>query len=338
MKAILYGIGNYYKTHRHILPKDIEVIAFGDSSEEKSTALSGKTFDGKPVLCPKEIEKMAFDLIYICTDFPVSRIIFETLCSYKIPMEKIRLLCREEGLLSIKGDHLSWNYIVNTDNTILSNIGEISILEKGGTDTDVVVEVFGYGVYRIDIPPETIVIDAGMNIGAATLFFAGNDNVERVYGFEPFPDTYKQAEENIAINKDEIRNKILIFNEALFDKNTLMNVAVSTDNTAWRGIDVVGMDQGNSVEIKCRDSAEVIREIIDENPGKHFVFKLDVEGSELSIFKSIDKSGLFSEIDCICMEYHNIPSVLLEILHRYNFVCYTSGRHDIGTIIATKRK
>lgn len=53
--TILYGIGEYYRGHKDLLPKDVEIVAYGDSDEKKATSYTGNLLEGKPVLTPQEI-------------------------------------------------------------------------------------------------------------------------------------------------------------------------------------------------------------------------------------------------------------------------------------------
>lgn len=133
-KVILYGIGRYYEAHKHLLPQDIEVMAYGDSNEWKATSRTGRSLEGKPVLLPEEIEREDFDFLFICTDFGAGNEIFFHLRKFDIPGSRIRFLnrihCVKEG----------WEYIVQKDKSILSTIGKVRIRERERTDFDVVTE------------------------------------------------------------------------------------------------------------------------------------------------------------------------------------------------------
>ena len=39
-RAVIYGIGEYYLNNKNKLPDDIEIIAYADSSEKKTTLYS----------------------------------------------------------------------------------------------------------------------------------------------------------------------------------------------------------------------------------------------------------------------------------------------------------
>ncbi len=336
MKAILYGIGEYLNSHKHLLPENLEIIAYGDSSEEKSTRASGKMLDGKQIVSPSEIEKMEFDKLIICTDYGLSNRIYKILKEYDIPYDKFMFLCREEPVLFPFNTDGKWNYRILTDKSIESHFGDITICEKGGTDHDTVVEIFGENTYNIIILPETVVIDMGMNIGAASLYFAANKNVVRVYGFEPFPDTYGRACENIAMNPDWIRDKISTYNIAVTDKEGEQKVDVETENTGWRNIFSTG-STASSVQIKCRAAKDVVQEILDREEGERYVLKIDTEGSEFLIFSSLAETDIFHNIDAIVMEYHASPAPLIQVLEQYGFRYSIKGKGRIGVITAFKQ-
>lgn len=335
MRAILYGIGGYLDSHKHLLPESLEIIAYGDSSEEKSTRASGKMLDGKPIVSPIEIERMEFDKLVICTDYGLSNRIYEILKKYDIPYDKFMFLCREEPILFPFHVAEKWNYRIMPDKAIESHFGEVVICEKGGTDHDTVVEIFGENTYNISIQPESVVIDMGMNIGAASLYFAANKNVVRVYGFEPFPDTYSRACENIAMNTDWIRNKILTYNIAVTDKEGIRQVSVETDHTGWRNIFSTGSNE-SSVQIKCKAAKDVVQEIMDKEEGKRYILKIDTEGSEFLIFSSLAETNIFYHIDAIVMEYHADPKPLIKVLEQYGFRYSIKGKGRIGVITAFK--
>lgn len=336
MKAILYGIGGYLEAHRYLLPGDLEIIAYGDSTEEKSTKRTGKLLNGKPIVSPAEIESMEFDKLIICTDYGLSNRIYKILKEYDIPYDKFLFLCREEPILFPVNAEGKWNYRILPDKTIESHFGEVVIHEKGGTDHDTVVEIFGENTYAVNLLPETVVIDMGMNIGAASLYFAGNKNVVHVYGFEPFPDTYGRACENIARNPEWISNKISTYNIAIADKEGEQQVSVQTENTGWRNIFLKGADEG-AIRIKCRAAKDVVQEIIDRGEGKRYVLKIDTEGSEFLIFSSLSEAGIFHDIDAIVMEYHANPAPLIKILEQYGFRYSIQGRGRIGVITAFRQ-
>lgn len=328
--TILYGIGEYYQRHKNLLPKDIEIIAYGDSDEQKATSYTGNLLEEKPILAPQEIAGINFDSLYICTDFKAANEIYHFLLKFNIAHEKIRFLYRIDA---VDG---GWKYNIQKDGSIISAFGQVKIREKTYSDFEVVEEVFAENGYNVNLTNNgIIVIDMGMNIGGAALYFAGNSKVEKVYGFEPFPDTFQQALDNIALNEDFIRNKIYPFNIALSDKEETREVALDDAcQTGWR--DIFSHDSNNKkmVTIRCHRASDIVQGIIEKNPGKRFIIKCDTEGSEFVIFDSLSQTGLLKQIDAVVMEYHNEPSKIVNLLSKYDYTYVINGRRKFGKIYA----
>src|SRR5260221_3132548 len=79
---------------------------------------------------------------------------------------------------------------------------QINSLDSWGAFYEILVR----DVYETITDEEIVVIDVGMNVGTAALFFASRDNVKRVYGFEPVPSSCATAEVNFSLN--DIGSKI----------------------------------------------------------------------------------------------------------------------------------
>lgn len=321
-KVVIYGKGEYYKQHKDKLPSNIEIVAYADSFMGAATSATGKLYEGKPVFLPSELREVEFDIVYICTDYNAGNRIFQTLINNNIPSNKILFLNR-----IVFPD--TWEYVATEDKKgVISTIAGIRIKEQNLTDFDIVEEVFVGNAYHMEVPfSNYIVIDMGMNIGAASLYFARKPEVCRVYGFEPFSDTYEQALENFARNEKHIRDKIVPFNTALLNVDETMQVAVPFEQTGWRNI--FSRDKEKmQVEIECRDAGKVVQNILDENLDKKVILKCDVEGSEFKIFASLDKWLCFEKIDAILMEVHGNPLPLEEILKKYNYKYFVLGKTD----------
>lgn len=330
-KTIIYGTGEYYHGNRHKLPDDIEIAAYADSTAERATSRTGGLIDGLRILSPDELTGEQFDVLYICTDYRNGNRIYLRLAETGIDMKKVRFLNREDVL------HCGWDYEVQDDKSIISTIGNIRVRERFITDFDIVSEIFAMNTYNFHIPGqcETVVVDMGMNIGVASLYFASMENVVSVYGFEPFPDTYRQALENFALNDGCIRNKIHTENVAVTDRDEVREVSVNTEHTGGRSVlcDCAGTEK---VRIHCRSAEGVVGKIVKENPGRKIVLKIDVEGSEFVIFESLGKTDILEHVDAVLMEYHGMPVAITELLDRYGFRYTVSGVRDFGILYAFK--
>lgn len=330
-KIIVYGTGEYYKKNKNKLPFDAEVVAYADSNCNNVTSSTGKLFDGKTILVPEEFGQTDYDYIYICTGFAAGNRIFQNLIRNGIDINKIRFLNRIDALTEQGG----WTYRTGDDQSIISTIGNITIKEKYPTDFDIVVEVFVNNAYHVNLLlKNVVVIDVGMNIGAVSLYFAGKEWVDKVYGFEPFQDTFQQALENFALNDDSIKRKIHPVNAALSDKEGDIEVPVATENTGWRTILTKSTDMRKE-KISCKTAADAIGEIIDENKDKKIILKVDTEGSEFAIFDSLKKTDLLQCIDAVLLEYHRNPKEITDLLSANNFKYFLTGQ-EIGMIYAVK--
>lgn len=328
-KTIIYGTGDYYKRNKDKLPGDLDIIAYADSNPNNATSHSGKLFEGLPMLLPEEFGTVEYDAVFICTDYAAGNRIFQRLSSAGIGSDRIFFLNRIDA-------SVEWGYAATDDRKgYLSTIDGITVRERHLTDFDIVNEVIldnSYGFELMD--SDYIVIDIGMNVAIASLYFANKTGVKKVYGFEAFPDTYEQALANIALNPSEIKNKIVAENFALSDENAKKKVAVAVEETGWRNI-FSNDESKRQAEIVCRDAGEVVREIIDKHSEK-IILKIDTEGAEFSIFTSLDQKGCFDSIDVIMMEYHGNPEKLISTLRKYRYKIFVQGKKWCGLIHAVK--
>lgn len=329
-KTVIYGTGSYYEQNGRRLPKDLEIVAYADSNPNNVTSHNGKLFRGLPMLLPEELGAVTYDVVYICTDYGVGNRIFQRLSQAGISSDRIFFLNRMEPTID-------WKYEATEDRKgYLSTIDGITIKERYLTDFDIVDEVliehsYGFGFEGV----ECVVIDIGMNVGIASLYFAKQPGVKKVYGFEAFPDTYEQAVSNIALNSPGIGDKIEAMNFALSDENGRKMVAVCSEETGYRTI--FSRDESKrQVEIECRDAGEEVKDILERHKEK-IVLKVDAEGSEFPIFETLNKAGCFEEIDVIMMEYHRDPEELVSILKKYGYKIFMQGQRAVcGLIYAVK--
>jgi len=74
-----------------------------------------------------------------------------------------------------------------------------------------VKEVFVKSEYNLNIRRESVLIDIGMNRAAVSLLFATNENIKKIYAYEPFKPTFESAKKNLALNP-KLSKKINAFN------------------------------------------------------------------------------------------------------------------------------
>lgn len=328
-KAIIYGTGKYWRDNKGRLPCNIEIIAYADSDEKKATSRTGLLLENKEIITPDEIAQREYDLLFLCTDFYFAHRIFQNLKNYNIDLGKVRFLSR-------MGTGKEWNYEIQEDKSLISTIDGISIREKYLTDSDILAEVFISNNYNIHLlEKDSVFIDVGMNVGIASLYFARYEWVSKVYGFEPFPDTYQQAVDNFTLNNASVRDKIYPKNIALSDRDEEIEVAIGHEESGWRNI-MCRTEGKRCVNVVSRKASAEIGEIISKNIGKQIILKIDTEGSEFPIFESLHEADILSDISAVMLEYHRNPEPIIKILSAYGFKYFVVGRESFGMIYAVK--
>ena len=139
-------------------------------------------------------------------------------------------------------------------------------------------------------------MDIGANIGTTSLFFANLNSKARIFSFEPHPDTFKRAQENIRINKFK---NVQLINIGLGEKKeTLKLYEVNENNPGANRI--ISEEQNFKYKLINVDMLETILD--DHQITKVDFIKIDVEGFEYSVLKGGGKfikenPVLFIELD-----------------------------------------
>lgn len=218
-----------------------------------------------------------------------------------------------------------------------------------GDGIQIVEEIFKNDEYNFDVGYPSVVIDIGMNIGLASLYFAARDEVEDVYGFEPFKPTFERAMFNFKIN-EKYSSKIHPHNYGLGDRDKELTLEYSS-KTPGRMSTVKSINDisrstryaTTTETIQIKNAAGDIHRIIERHKNKKIIIKCDTEGSEKEIFESLDSKGILKNIDMVMLEYHfsyDIP--LQDILKRNGFVFFkqrtvTLQTGDFGIIRAIRK-
>lgn len=204
-------------------------------------------------------------------------------------------------------------------------------------------EVFVQNDYNFLSNEKVVVIDIGANIGTSCLFFSKIDNVEKIYAFEPVPQTFKQAVMNFELNKKI--SKVVQFNNYGLGKNDREEVFLFDrnvkGNTGVRGAMSTSFNSENVIETKVqiKNAAEQIKIVVAANPSVKIVLKMDCEGGEYEIFESLTESGMIAKIDYLMMEWHDKGADVFEgILIKNGFICFSKRlAFNSGMIYAVKK-
>ena len=190
--------------------------------------------------------------------------------------------------------------------------GKKLFLRTYAGDIDIFYEIFYKEIYQVpNILANCVVIDAGANVGFATLYFLKQMPDATIFCIEPDPDNFIFLQTNL---KAEIESgKIKAIMAGLSDKDGVMNLEKNYLKY-----------NSSLVEESTEDSIEVITYTVETFfkkfvPGSVDLFKIDIEGAEASIFKS-DVSWL-DNVDELLIEFHSekIEKMCFEKLLSHHF-------------------
>ncbi|MBV8848830.1 MAG: FkbM family methyltransferase [Methylobacteriaceae bacterium] len=174
-------------------------------------------------------------------------------------------------------------------------------------DVNFVDELFTKSAYNFLSPHDTCVIDVGMNVGLASLLFAAKPFVTEVHSFEPFEETFTRGLANLRLNP----------NLAAKIKPTMVGLSDADESAIFRVADTRGDSGGQSTQdvaggiptrLELREAAAVLRPIVTSARarGLRVVVKVDCEGAEFPLFKSLSRDDLLQEIDALMVEWHRV--------------------------------
>ena len=173
----------------------------------------------------------------------------------------------------------------------------------------ILYEIFIQKIYEVSLFQNNyVIIDIGMNVGVASIYFANMNWVDKVYGYEPFPNTFNEATNNISLN-DKISNKIIPFNlgvsSVTCEKNiTLFDSGLLSASTLYNNKNIDGKIAKNQISVKLISVNELITNVTNEHPHKKILLKIDCEGEEYGIFDALNATNNLDNVDCILLEWH----------------------------------
>ena len=230
----------------------------------------------------------------------------------------------------------------NSAGQAVVTINNLHFLVQIDQDLAFLNDVFYQGSYNIRLPrtnKKRIVWDIGMNVGFASLFFARDEDIEAVFGYEPFPKTFQEAEANFALNP-VYRSKINAINKGIGDKDETLSIGYKTEirgNLSALEDLSSGALNGQRETVVIETATAALREILERYPEREIIVKMDCEGGEHKILPALDQSGLLSVITALMIEWHGEgTSNLEEILTANNFILFStlSSPNVLGYIYA----
>jgi len=332
--AVVFGIGKKFFELESIIRSEYKIVAIIDNDQNKN----GVFYKGIEIISPNKMKEFDFEKILITSMYEVE-IIQQLL---KMGIEKNRIIpyypksrIRNTQLISI-----------NDDGSIHAKFNTIKFNLINASDSCIMNEVFFRGIYCLhSYEKECIVIDIGMNVGLSTLFFASYHNVKYVYSFEPFTETYGQALANIKLNDKKFVNKIKHFNFALSNYNGKQSFRYNKKLPGSMRIEdgshpcSISHEDSSSIEIK--EAGLIIKDILEKHKDMRIIMKVDCEGSEYKIFKSLEQYQLIDKINILMMETHDGREAEIEFyLNKYHFTYFkncSNGEEKLGMIYAASK-
>jgi len=212
----------------------------------------------------------------------------------------------------------------------------------------IIAELFLLRIYEISLRDKPVVIDIGMNVGISVLFFAKTLGC-RVYGYEPFEDTYKKAIANINLNP-RCSRKIIAFQAGVGSGNRKEEFVFCQEAAGDCGIVPIPEDyhhgrQSTMEKVEIQSAAEIVSFVLKKERSRSVVLKVDCEGMEYEIIECLADAGLLSKISAIILEWHrrgNLgdPEHLHSQLASNGFVVFGNPhkKSDVGLSYAVNSK
>ena len=158
-------------------------------------------------------------------------------------------------------------------------------------------------------------VDIGANVGEFMLDYSSRKEIiKRVFLFEPQKEQIKALKETIKINNF---NHCDLIEKAVSNKTGTLRFNVNSNNTTASGI---SHDNSSNVIVETT----TIDECFDENTSSPFVFLIDAEGAELSIFQGGRKfiknnqPLMIFEYNHISKKHFNLEDVKRELGSNYS--------------------
>jgi len=216
-------------------------------------------------------------------------------------------------------------------------------------------EIFVHQIYKRELTKRPVIIDAGANIGMASLYFKWRRPQAKIYCYEPDPETFILLEKNMS----QLTN-ITCYEVALSNKDGFITLFATGKFVGGAGNtvseDCTAPFKDRIVKVKSLRLSQHIKKL-----SKVDFLKIDIEGNESKVLKDLEKHLQLKKIDQMSLEFHyvyeakdNLLSIVTRVLEDAGYVFTinpdtlitskvkiknVAGKLRYGLIIdATKRK
>jgi len=226
----------------------------------------------------------------------ITKVLVNFLCCF-VPLKRWRKRIRYDlaDRKRRRRELLEFGFRIDDDIITTPQGVRMDISDKADHPLYLVKEVFVKSEYNLNIAKESVLIDIGMNRAAASLLFAANKNIKKIYSYEPFSPTFDKAKKNLNLNP-KLSEKVIPHNYGLGKADTVLKLPYLANATGGMSTTCDVLKNAKSVNketVVIKDSAKEIGPIIADNKNKHIIIKCDCEGAEFEIFERLNEEGLF---------------------------------------------
>lgn len=188
-------------------------------------------------------------------------------------------------------------------------------------------QIFTFNNYNIKLRflPQTI-IDAGANIGLATVYFNNKYPNATIVSIEPEGSNFEMLKKN----SEGVKN-VILHKRALSNKSNLFLNVIDKGHGNWGFVTEIVNHTG------CQNIVDIVKtitidEIINENNWEYIdLLKIDIEGAEKELFES-DYENWLPKTKCIIIEFHDAFNMgssksFFKAISRYNFSSHKTAEN-----------
>jgi len=162
-------------------------------------------------------------------------------------------------------------------------------------------QIFIWREYATKIHSETpLIIDCGSNIGLSVIFFKREYPLSRIIAFEPDKETFGFLKDNIQRNN---LGNIKIHNSAVYDVVGTINFYSDLDRKSFVGMSTTKRLAEKNLRLKVTKVPSVLLSDYFSEPVD--LLKMDIEGSELKVFRELHYKRKLCLVKQMFIEYHH---------------------------------
>lgn len=189
--------------------------------------------------------------------------------------------------------------------------GGATYLADNWEEIYILQEIYFSGDYDFAPAQPTVIVDVGANVGFTSIFLADSNPDIVIVACEPLSANFNKALRNIAENP-HLAHRIMIHNIGLYSEDGVQTII---SDTGSRGRSSIVIDRTiapiGTVEratIKVRRVSAFIEGVKELYLNRRIVIKMDCEGSEYPILKTLKADGTIQYISGFIMEWHRLKN------------------------------